>query len=426
MSVWGLACRLLARCAAAPGRLDALLETLPDSLVATERRRARHLVYGVVRHWALLEHVVDTMVQRRPRPRLRAALMLGAFELWQDPGAEAAIVHHAVDEARKATSPGEARLVNAVLRRVPEALRAVLAAEGPEGLALRHSHPPWLVERWIARFGAEAAQALLAWNQQPAPVHARAVGGEASVPAGGWPPFFRATQWPGFFLLDHPGWAIVDHLLAQGRIYLQDPATAIAPGLLGVRPGETVLDVCAAPGGKALLLAEAAGRSGLVVAVDLPGPRLQRMQDNLARYPGAVVRTLAADATRPLEAALAAAGLPTAFDAVLLDAPCSNTGVLRHRVDVKRRIRPSDMVELPRLQAALLRSVAPLVAPGGRLVYSTCSLEAEENEAVAGGFLAEAGGRFVLEQGVASRPWENGCDGAGAFRLRRTQAPGPG
>lgn len=420
MSVWVGTGRLLARYLSAGTRLDVLLEGAPVQFSAAERRRCRHLLYGAVRHLGLLEAALRPHVRGRSRPRLRAALLLGAFELFEDPASAPLIVHHAVGEARALTSATEARVVNAVLRRVPETLQTILAEKSGDAaaLAVRFSHPAWLIERWIAQFGPDATQRLLEWNQQPAPVHARVLA-PAAPAAEPWPAWMAPTRWPGFFVLQQPEWDVVERWLGAGRIYLQDPATAIAPRLLDIAPGETVLDVCAAPGGKTLQLAAATGDSGRVVALDLGGPRLARLRANLARYPQFSVTIVAADSTAFTPAELQAAGAPGAFDAVLLDAPCSNTGVLRHRVDAKWRLRPGDLVNLPKTQATMLRRAAALVRPGGKLVYSTCSLEAEENERVVEQFLAAHRETFGLEQTAFSRPWESGCDGAAAFRLRR-------
>ncbi len=417
MSVWKVTSRLLRRFLASGERLDSLLETLPDQMAADERRRCRHLLYGAVRHLGLLEAALREHVPRKPRPGLSTVLLLGAFELLENGGSAPVIVHHAVEQARDLTSAGEARLVNAVLRRLPETLARLRADSTTDAaaLAVRFSHPEWLVARWLGRFGPDPTLRLLEWNQQPAPVHARLL--EPSAEA--LPDFFRPTPWPGFFRLERLDWSVVESLLAAGRIYLQDPATALAPGLLAVVAGETVLDVCAAPGGKTLQLAAAVGPTGRVVALDLNGARLERMRRNLARHPSLPIATLGADATKVTPADFTAAGLPDRYDAVLLDAPCSNTGVLRHRVDVKARLQPRDLEGLARLQLALLARAADLVRPGGRLVYATCSLEAEENADLVARFLAESGDGFVLEDSVASLPWETGHDGAGAFRLRR-------
>lgn len=446
MSVWITACRVLTRHLGEGARLDHALEDVPGQMPPADRRRCRHLVYGVVRHLGLLDACVSVHMQRPPRPVLRAALLIGGFEILENPPQAPAIIHHAVDRAREAASPAEARVVNAVLRKVVGSLAAATATEPAAGdtaaLARRHSHPQWLVERWISAYGEEATRQLLAWDQSPAPVHAREVtSDERSAPRaapgvtngepagapdaqvhGALPSFFRPTPWPGFFLLERPDWAEVERLLAAGRIYLQDPATALAPELLAPRAGESVLDVCAAPGGKTLLLAAAVGAGGRVVAIDLPGLRIERLRENLRRYRDLCgrVRVVAGDGRDLSAGILAAEKQPREYDAVLLDAPCSNTGVLRHRVDAKWRLGPADLVELPKLQLALLTRAAALVRSGGRIVYSTCSIEAEENAGVVRAFLgSREGATFTLADSRTSLPWVDGRDGAAAFLLRR-------
>ncbi len=431
MSVWNTACHVLARHLGDGTRLDHALEDVPGQMSPVVRRRCRHLVYGVVRHLGLLDACSAIHLRHPPRPLLRAALLLGAFEILENPEQAPAIIHHAVDRTREGVSASEARVANAVLRKVIGSLAAATATEpgsgDAAGLARRFSHPQWLVERWITAFGEPATRELLAWDQRPAPVHARVLaeaGGLSQDPtrAATLPSFFRPTPWPHFFELEKPDWAEVEHLLSAGRIYLQDPATAVAPDLLALRPGESVLDVCAAPGGKTLQLAEAVGAAGRVVAVDLPGPRMQRLRDNLHRYRTVRGRigVVAGDGRHVSSRILSMEKQPAAYDAVLLDAPCSNTGVLRHRVDAKWRLAPSDLVALPELQLDLLRPASTLVRPGGRLVYSTCSLEAEENTGVVSAFLAtREGATFVLESSRQSLPWVDGRDGAGAYLLRR-------
>jgi 16S rRNA (cytosine967-C5)-methyltransferase len=294
-----------------------------------------------------------------------------------------------------------------------------LASAG--ALAEYFSHPEWLVGRWLAQFGADAARALLEWNQQPAPVYAR---WRTADPTPAW---LAPTRWPGFFEVPSGRWGEVEPLLASGQLYLQDPSARLAIELLAPQAGETVLDLCAAPGGKTLQIADAlaaagdAAKSGRVVAVDLPGDRLPRLRENLARVRDVGAILVEADVVGPLAAALAARRLPVEYAAVLVDVPCSNTGVMRHRVDVKWRLQEGDFARHARQQLALLGAAARCVAPGGRLVYSTCSIDPEENEHVVAAFLRKQGEQFTLEAQALGRPWETGCDGTGAFRLRRTK-----
>ncbi len=421
MNVWESAAEIVRRHLTSAPRLEALLEALPSQSTAVERRRCRHLVYGVIRHRALLDHALHAHLRRPPRAKLHAALLTGAFELLEHPEDAPVIVHHAVACTRAWASPAEARVVNAILRHAADTLPAHLAqpAQSAAELALRFSHPEWLVERWLARWGEDKTRRLLEWDQQPGTVYARAL---RAVPL---PPGFEPTVWSGFHRLERPDWNEVERLLADGTIYLQDPATSLAPDLLAPTMGETVLDLCAAPGGKTLQLAarvrQPGSGSGRVLAVDLPGPRLRRLRENLRRYSDLPIDICGADVTTLTPGSLHKTGVtPAAVDAILLDVPCSNTGVLRHRVDVKWRLRPDDLAALPVLQLTMLHRAADLLRPGGRLVYSTCSLEPEENGDVIQRFLETHGNTFRLENAVASLPWESQCDGAGAFLLTKS------
>jgi 16S rRNA (cytosine967-C5)-methyltransferase len=403
-------------------RLDTLLEKRLGGLAGAERARAQQLVLGVVRHLGRIEAALRRFVPRKPRPLTQAVLVTVGAELITAEAGEgrtAKIVHHAVGQAKSLLSSAEVKLINAVARK----LAGVLAGqtEPPTGasaaeLSEYFSHPVWLVERWRAQFGDGATRALLAWDQTPGMMHAR--WRDAETPSG----WLQPTGWPGFFEVPAGRWADLEPLLAAGKIYLQDPSTRLAVGLLAPQPGEIVLDVCAAPGGKSLFIADTMQR-GQVAAVDLPGARLGRLRENLARVPTGVKTALVEGNVQQLNAAaFCAQNLPEKFSAVLLDAPCSNSGVMRHRVDVKWRLEPGDIARHARQQQELLAAAARFVAPGGRLVYSTCSLDPEENEQVVAAFLAAANGEFMLEAKALSRPPESRCDGAGGFLLRKNRA----
>ena len=214
-------------------------------------------------------------------------------------------------------------------------------------------------------------------------------------------------------------WARVETLVNDGTLFLQDPATRHAIELLAPKAGETVLDACAAPGGKSLAIADAMGGSGRVVALDLPSPRIERLKQNLSRAKIDVALVQGDVMQVERLGVFEECNLPKAYDAVLLDVPCSNTGVMRHRVDVKWRLQVSDFAKHARQQGDMLSAAARLVAPGGRLVYSTCSLDAEENAEVVKAFLEKTRGRFTLESQRVSQPWVDGHDGAAAFLLRK-------
>lgn len=422
-SSWATAARLIARWLERRERIDALLDSLPRTLTGADRARCQHLVLGVVRHFGRIEAALGRLVTHPPRFSTRAALFIAGFELIEaaqnnDDGRVAKIVHHAVEQTKSLASPAEARLVNAVVRK----LAPLMAQPAPalnvsaEELGEYFSHPAWLVRNWLAQFGPESTRALLEWNQRPAPVYARWRDAATSPPAD----LLKPTTWPGIFEVESGRWAEVDPLLKTGKLYLQDPSTLSPIELLAPRPGESVLDLCAAPGGKSLLIADTM-KSGQLVAVDLPGARIDRLKENLSRTTGVDIALVQADVLENIGPVLREHRLPETYDAVLLDVPCSNTGVMRHRVDVKWRLQAGDFKKHPQQQLSLLHSAARLVRPGGRLVYSTCSIDAEENEHVVRAFLAsKAGGPFELDRSALSYPWTARHDGAAAFLLRRS------
>lgn len=406
---WETAVLLTERWLATQERVDVLLEQLTPGLPAQERARAQHLFYGVVRWADRLDAALAGLMARAPRTRVRAVLFVAGFEILERAAEPAPIVHHAVEKAKTVASPKEAGLVNAVARKL-----AARLAEKPPTLAEAAAHPAWLVARWEREFGPTETGELLDWNQTPAPVHAR-----WRRPDVAPPDFLAPTRWPGFFEVKAGHWDEVRRLAQEGALYLQDPSTRLCIELLAPQPNETILDACAAPGGKSLAIADAM-KTGRLVALDEPGPRLERLKENLNRVsPGVQVALMPGDLRQVAAKYFRDHNLPESYDAVLLDAPCSNTGVMRHRIDVKWRLREGDFAKHAAQQLALLRAAARLVRPGGRLVYSTCSIETEENEAVVRKFLAESRTPWALEKHVLAFPWSDGHDGAGAFLLRK-------
>jgi 16S rRNA (cytosine967-C5)-methyltransferase len=413
--------RLVARWLDVRERIDLLMEGVPRSMPGAERGRCQHLVFGVVRHHGRIEAALNRLIAHPPRFITRAVLHIAAFELIEassgapGDGAGPKIVHHAVERAKELASPAEARLVNAVVRKLAE---RILSEEPPPAiapssvLAEYFSHPEWLVRRWLAAFGAAATRTLLEWNQSAAPLYAR--WRDPSKPVPEW---LQPTEWKGFYVVSAGHWTEVEALLAQGSLYLQDPATRLSVDLLAPQAGETVLDLCAAPGGKSLLIVDAL-TTGRIVAVDLPTSRIDRLKENLSRTGAVEAALIKADVAEGGRRIFKDHNLPAEYPAVLIDVPCSNTGVMRHRVDVKWRLEDTDFAKHARQQGALLSVAAGLVAPAGRLVYSTCSIDAEENEKVVAAFL-DRHRQFSLAASAVATPWVDRHDGAAAFLLRR-------
>ncbi len=251
------------------GRADHLLSDLAGGSV--DRGPAQNLFYAAVRHWRRTDEAIRPLIERTPRVRLQALLAIAGAELIEKPdAATAAIVDNAVEQAKRQLSAPEAGLVNAVLRRAAPGLRETpppAADAAPEEVAAFFSHPTWLVKKWQGLFGADAVRSLVEWNQSTAHVHVR--WRAATPPPAGLEP----TPWPGFFRLAHGHWADIQAALAAGHCYLQDPATRLAPALAAPAAGESWLELCAAPGGKTLQLADLMG-AGRIVAVDRAGGRM--------------------------------------------------------------------------------------------------------------------------------------------------------
>ena len=437
---WEAAVGLTERWLARSERVDTLLEGLAAGLTGQERARAQQLFYGVVRWSTRLEAALAGLMAHEPRTKVRALLLVAAFELLeqkagskeplddargrQGEGGTAKVIHHAVEKAKTVASAKEARLVNAVARKIAQRLSEDTEQKSEdsslEAVAVRWAHPEWLVARWTQQFGAETTRKLLAWNQQPAPVYAR---WRTDAPV---PEFLAPTKWTGFYEVKAGKWDEVRRLANEGALYLQDPSTRLCLELLAPQPGEIILDACAAPGGKSLFIADTM-KTGKVVALDEPAApgksdiRLMRLKENLARAPkGVEVALVEADLRKVNTDFYRNLNLPLSYDAVLLDAPCSNTGVMRHRIDVKWRLQDGDFARHAEQQLELLHAAARLVKSGGRLVYSTCSVDAQENEQVIKAFFdSRAGGPFKLERSLQAHPWVDGHDGAGAFLLKR-------
>jgi 16S rRNA (cytosine967-C5)-methyltransferase len=384
-------------------------ETFAQSaLGASDRAFALELFYGALRNLTLLDFWIAELRAAPIEATARDILRLGLYQVLLIETAAHAAVFETVELAGARTRP----LINAVLRRALREKAALTQQAEEQPLHVRYSTPEFLIAKWWRQFGGAAALELCCWNNRPAPVYARINGLKTTVEE-----FLRhyaeSTLLPGspnFVGLPEPAIA-----LRNGDCYIQDPSTAIACEMLRPAPGERVLDACAAPGGKSAYLAEMMANGGTLVAADQDEMRLERLRDNLVRLGVSNTRTTRCDWSdgNSIRAAALAAH---SFDKILIDAPCTNTGVLRRRADLRWRLRPEDFVRMQRLQLRILRAVAPLLKPGGSLVYSTCSLETEENDEVIAAFL-RAHPAFRLTNREESSPFRDSVDGAFAARL---------
>jgi 16S rRNA (cytosine967-C5)-methyltransferase len=333
---------------------DRTLRTASVELDERDRALARQLAFGAVQRVRTLDHAIEVLGRRPVRkldPPVRAALRLGAYQLgYLDGVPRYAAVNESVELVRRARLERAVPFANAVLRRIADGIRPLLAAlpEGP----LKHSYPDWVWDVWRRDLGEEEALALMRAQNEPPPVEIRHVRGQS--------PDGSETDVPGAYRV-----AKVDEAaLARGELWPQSRASQLAALCVGATEGDRVLDVCAAPGGKTAMLA------GEVVAVEVNAARLRELEENLRRLGRGDVRLVQADG-RELPPGL------DGFDRALVDAPCSGLGVLARRADLRWRSKP-----LPELQLDLLRAAAARVRPGGVVVYSVCTVNADEAEAV--------------------------------------------
>jgi 16S rRNA (cytosine967-C5)-methyltransferase len=403
---------------------------------ARDQALMHELVKGTLRWRGRLDWILDGLLHigiSQVQPWIKNVLRMGAYQiLFLDRVPAHAAVDESVKLAHQYGHPGTAGLVNSVLRRLVEEKDRIQLPEGDdvESLAIWGSHPRWIVQRWLDRFGLDATRALLMADNQPARVGLRVnalrgtreqlierLAGEG-VAAG------PATHSPDLVWID--GHQAPGALAAfkQGLCTVQDESEALVARLVGPQPHERLLDLCAAPGGKCTHLAELMGDEGEVWALERVDSRVASLQSTVDRLGTHAVHVVHGDGR--------AYTFPMPFDRVLVDAPCSGLGVLARRADARWRKGPEVLVEMPPIQLELLAAGGRRARPGGVLVYSVCSFEPEETTDIVERFLRQQPS-FVLESAAGVLPDEvvdeegfmrvlphvHGCDGAFAARFRR-------
>ena len=366
-----------------------LTREFPAELLPTGRDRAfvQDLVYTTIRRIRPLRKTLGALVRQWPKGELEALLYVGAAQVLYMPDVpDFAAVNETVDAAKACGNPSVAKVVNGVLRNLVRRRAEFEAMLAQAPVDERESFPAALYRRWVARFGADGAARLAVWHNQPAETYLARRDGSFTALARGT----RVESVPGY---------------ADGEFIVQDPGTALAIALLDPQPGETVLDACAAPGGKTVQIA---WRGASVTACEVNPRRRRRLEENLKRLNLSV----------PVLAALPDGAASAPFAKVLVDAPCSNTGVLRRRPDARWNWTEEKLAAVVKLQAEILDACARCVAPGGTLVYSTCSNEPEENLGQVEAFLASHPA-FKLRESRESIPFESDHDGAFAAALVR-------
>ena len=435
------ALRVLVSCRTNGAWADAALKAQlsRDGLSGPDAALCSRIVYGVMQNRMLLDHYISCYCSQKPdhlQPPLLDILRIGAYQiLYLDKIPDSAAVNESVELAKQNKRAQAAGLVNAVLRKLSKNkndLPAIPDRDTEKYLSIRYSHPKWLVKRLIAILGREEAEAFLAADNSVSPltiqVNPMKTTAEellAELTAAG----VTAEPHPwisGCLELSGTGDLTALQSFREGKFLVQDGAARLVSLVAGVKAGEKVLDVCAAPGGKSFSAALAMEDQGEIISCDLHENKLKRIEEGAARLGITCIHTAAADGRVRREEWVGQ------FDTVIVDAPCSGLGIIRKKPDTRYK-KADDLFTLPVIQAAILENAAAYVRPGGTLVYSTCTILPEENEQVTDAFLAEqrefTRECFTLPAPVGPTngnltlwPQRHGTDGFYICRMKRHEA----
>ncbi len=415
--------------------------SVADDLELRERAEVREYVQNILRRRTYLDFLIDEFANvslEEMKNNLKNILRLGVYDMvFMDSTPDYAAINESVEIAKYTLGSRTGDLVNAILRNLQrekerDQLPKPNFKDRTKLIATTFSHPEWMVKRWVERFGEREAFKLMQSNNK-APVHyvhvntLRTKAEYFKLRMGKNDVAFTESDWlPGYYRVDSVAPFINKGWIKKGFCWIQDVAAGFAPTILDPQPEESVYDFCAAPGTKTVLLSSLMGGEGEVLAVDISGERLERLAQNALDFQAENIKIRRAD-VRELE-------LPET-DAVLLDAPCTGTGVLSKRADLRWRRDLEGLENAVELQKELLDSSATMVKPGGRLIYSTCSLEEEENWGQVTDFL-ERHDNFELEnlegylpeevliednKAYQTFPHKHKCDGHFGVRLKRTK-----
>ncbi|MEX2457202.1 MAG: 16S rRNA (cytosine(967)-C(5))-methyltransferase RsmB, partial [Balneolaceae bacterium] len=410
-----------------------------NELETFERAQVREYVQNILRKRSYLDFVLgefSSIKMEDMKAPLKNILRLGLYEmLFMDSTPDYAAINESVEAAKLRLGHKSGDLVNAILRNIQrdlEDLPKPAFEDRTKLIATTFSHPEWMVARWVERFGERDAFQLMQANNQRPNYYVRVnnlrtktsnfkLRMEKSDIA------FEESDWlPGYFKVETVQPFIAKDWLKRGVCLVQDIAAGFAPTILEPEPGEDIYDVCAAPGTKSIVISDMMEGEGSITAIDISTDRLQRLAESAMDYNAENIKILRADA-RDLTLKL--------VDGVLLDAPCTGTGVLSKRADLRWRRTPEELEASVKLQEELLEEAANLVKKGGRLVYSTCSIEPEENWEQIQKFLGKMDNfelekldeflpeEVLVEDGFAYQtyPHKHGCDGHFGVRLKRVK-----
>ncbi|MEG0143299.1 MAG: transcription antitermination factor NusB [Akkermansia sp.] len=386
---------------------ESLIEQIAQqaNLGKSDRSLTQAIVFGVLRNKSWLDYVISTLRKGTLDQSTRILLEIGLCQTFIMQLAEHAAVFETVNLA-----PERVRgLINAILRSALRQKSEIIKDKETQAPFISYSMPEWMVQRWVHAYGEEDTLALLKWNNNPPSLYARR---NPLIPLSDDAESLVALEGvPGWFEINGP---LPIDSIRSGALYIADPSTRHAVDMLAPAEGEKILDACAAPGGKAAAIIAASAGKAKLTATDSAEHRLPTLLNNLERQGSLIpVETAQMDWTQACPPCW-----KSYFDAILLDVPCSNTGVIQRRVDVRWRLSPHEIERITELQLSILENAAQAVKQGGRLVYSTCSIETEEDSGLIARFLARHPD-FKLDREHLALPCREKADGAYAALLIR-------
>ncbi len=403
-----------------------LLPAIEDSLSPQDRSLCHELVLGSLRKQIYLDRVISSLTKdRKIDVEVRVALRLAIYQLkFLDRIPPHSAVNESVNLVQRAKKSSARPFVNGVLRRLLRENIEIRFTDDLDRLSVETSHPRWLLERWARDFGPGTADGIAKANNAAPPISFRLLEADPLLESE-ITGFARPSEHvQGCYIAAGPQHRLVE-LAKAGKIYFQDEGSQMVADSIDVEDGQRVLDLCASPGGKTGMIAQRASKSGLVIAGDISRRRVELLKDNCLRQGVTLGGIVQYDAQNQLPFT------ERFFDRVLVDAPCSGTGTIRHNPEIRYSFKPEELPRLADKQLSILVSASEMVRPGGQLVYSTCSLETEENEAVCNRFFTgskdfesvapRVSSRFIVSDRYArTRPDRDGMDGffIAAFRRR--------
>lgn len=414
---WWYALTLLEKSEATQQKFGDFLKQIPNNHQLYTK--CRSLVLNVLKHRTFLRFCLEQKLKRHTKSLIKNFLLIAAGDLLQHfidktntENIEKIFAVNAnawVEKAKILFSKQECNFVNAILRAIYDSLNKINNNSLPKEIL--YSTPKWLINRWELEYGKENAEQLLKLNQLNNTSYIRLLDKSIEQQCD----FLQKTQFENFYKASNNQWHRVQELLSTGLAYVQDPMTIHPVKLLDVNPNMSIMDLCAAPGGKSVQIAEKLHGTGFLLSVDLPSKRINNLYSNLKNFQN--VKILELDILQLSKTFLSQQNLPAEFDRVLIDVPCSNTGVIRRKPDVKFRLQPENITTLQLTQLQLLSIASSFLKKNGILVYSTCSIEPDENQNVVNLFLKNNPNFSLINQYI-SLPWQDQCDGGASFALK--------